>query len=239
MTSFDVIGSNNNTNITLDSNNSSIINNNYSLVENNLSKMVIKDTSNNNQNYYLPFSSQIYIKNQKYTDASNIIFSNISNVWSKITQRNNLEVAHPYIMTHRHEDTSFNLGHRDTIEYINNTIISRTIIQWEDKVGFRFMNRQLNTTTGLNSIVSWYLDKIEDNKTKLTIRIWADTDEITIDSINPFLKTYLEAVIRGFKEWIETGSIDKYSYEPHPFFGGYEGIKSYKSLNISSGVCIC
>ena len=154
-------------------------------------------------------------------------------LWEGITGNGHLEVSHPYVHHHLHEEKMC-LGAKDTIIYANGLTFEREFIAWEKGVGY---DLRIGRPQGKSrSLVEWRIQSLGPDKSSLSITVhpdflkkwplWLRWIVFRIKANKP-LQNYLEAVTCGIKHWLETDTpVHRSDFPNHPWFGDTQTLRS-------------
>ena len=156
-------------------------------------------------------------------EHSEVINSNIKEVWEIISKERNLESFHPFCSRNVIERWGDHQS-KDRIEYLNGLVYYREFCFWSENTGYDLFIKDLK---GNSSFVSWRLTE-GDNRCSLSITVYPYIFNMGNKIFNaipftfyirPRLKNYLRSVIKGLEWHMENNiPIQKNYFGKHPWF---------------------
>ena len=151
--------------------------------------------------------------------ATGVVFSEIeikastSEIWKIISKPGNLILCHPFCKSN-HVEKWNEVGAIDYIEYYNGLTMKRLFTAWTPEQGY-----ELIIGKGLQGLakVKWEINPKNKQSSSLKINITLLPEIIlykypklfhnilTLIYLKPKMRQYLNAVVKGFKFYIETG----------------------------------
>ena len=148
---------------------------------------------------------------------------NSEELWSLISQKNILELTHPYCEVN--DDILWeNQNHKDSIKYLNGNVYIREFTEWLEGRGFKLWIGEVDSP---KSFVEWNIDDL-NSSSRLTITVtphllrnWPKFMSCLpyLIYIKPKLTKYLYSVVNGFSWYIQNNKpIPKNFYGKHSWF---------------------
>ena len=141
--------------------------------------------------------------------VSTIINANSDRVWAVISTPGNLENVHPFCFSNPVSAWP-GVGAHDEVHYRSGWVYHRHFSDWIDETGY---DLDIGATGEETSHVSWRLHPLDDEHTRLTIKVWPRPISripglrqfLRIIIVGPLMRRYLQAVTAGVNWYVING----------------------------------
>ena len=147
--------------------------------------------------------------NSRPVRVSTVIDANPDRVWAVISTAGNLENVHPFCSSNPVSAWP-GVGAHDEVHYRSGWVYHRHFTHWIDRTGY---DLDIGATGEETSHVSWRLHPLDDEHTRLTIKVWPRPISripglrqfLRIIIVGPLMRRYLQAVTAGVNWYVING----------------------------------